>query len=142
MLAHSPGADVVIPPAKNSVINIDTGFGSLFSHGELPGGIALPFKLFFFLAGLLSFIPFVWVAWFRYPVPSRALSRIGILASSLIMFDIVDNYLFFGDGKNSGFVNPEYVKHDTPCNNDGPIYVSKKGVIITVQTCITAILSF
>lgn len=90
--------------------------------------IKLPYGLFFFLAGVLAFIPLVWVIRSDRSVRNVILGWIGILASALIVFDVVDNYLFFRDKETSGFINPRFVKNnDTPCDNEVMIYIAKKG---------------
>ena len=102
---------------------IAIGFYALFLLHETK----LSFIFFFFLGGVLAFIPFIWVIKFHGSKRNNILAVIGIFSSTLIVFDIVDNYLFFRDKERSGFINPEIVQHDTPCSNDALIYISKKG---------------
>ena len=105
----------LLPP-----ILIMVGFWSLST-------LKLNFQLFFFSAGILSCIIFLYSALHRKDTFIKMIAITGILASTLVIFDIVNNYLFFRDKKHSGFINPTVLQHDTPCSDKTFIYISKKG---------------
>lgn len=86
-----------------------------------------PFLLAFLFSAILAFFLLARNVLSGKSIPVKIISVSGILASSLIAYSIINNFLFFMDRETSGFINPKLVESDTPCSQNAYIYFAQKG---------------